>query len=60
MVDLFNAQQTADLLGITLNNLRQITFRKKISVTERRGRAVYYSAESIELYKARKNIITKR
>ena len=42
MVDYLSAAQTAERLGITLNNLRQLQHRKVLMWTKKEGRNVYY------------------
>ena len=53
-------QEVCDYLGISINNLRQITFRKAHSknsmgikpVEEKRGRFKLYQKSDVERYKA--------
>ena len=45
------AQAAADLLGMNLNHLRQLTFQKKLQVAKREGRRSLYSLEAINEYK---------
>jgi hypothetical protein len=45
------AQAAAELLGMNLNHLRQLTFQKKLTVARREGRRSLYSLEAINEYK---------
>lgn len=45
--DLVDSTAAASMLGITLNNLRQLTFRKKIEVAGRMGRRVAYRRSDV-------------
>jgi phage antirepressor YoqD-like protein len=56
---LISAQETADILGITMNNLRQIQHRKTIAWVEKSGRNVYYKREDVEGYKAKRDARVK-
>jgi phage antirepressor YoqD-like protein len=47
---LISAAETAELLGITMNNLRQIQHRKTIAWVEKSGRNVYYRKADVEAY----------
>ena len=55
---LISAAETAELLGITMNNLRQIQHRKTIVWVEKLGRNVYYNREDVEAYKAKRDART--
>lgn len=57
MVDenLVSAAQAAEMLGINMNNLRQIQHRKSIQWVQKSGRNVYYKREDIENYKAKRD-----
>jgi phage antirepressor YoqD-like protein len=52
---LISAAETAEILGITMNNLRQIQHRKTITWVEKSGRNVYYKRDDVEAYKARRD-----
>lgn len=52
---LISAAETAEILGITMNNLRQIQHRKTITWVEKLGRNVYYRREDVEAYKAKRD-----
>ncbi len=47
---LISATETAQMLGITMNNLRQIQHRKTITWVEKSGRNVYYRKTDVENY----------
>lgn len=52
---LVSAAETAEILGITMNNLRQIQHRKTITWVEKSGRNVYYKREDVEAYKLKRD-----
>jgi predicted site-specific integrase-resolvase len=54
-MELISAAETAQILGITMNNLRQIQHRKTITWVEKSGRNVYYKREDVEAYKAKRD-----
>jgi phage antirepressor YoqD-like protein len=51
---LISAADTAQMLGITMNNLRQIQHRKTITWVEKSGRNVYYRKADVENYVAKR------
>ena len=51
---LISAAETAEMLGITMNNLRQIQHRKTITWVEKSGRNVYYRRIDVEAYLAKR------
>jgi len=51
---LISAAETAQMLGITMNNLRQIQHRKTITWVEKSGRNVYYRKADVESYVAKR------
>lgn len=53
--DLVSADETAQILGITINNLRQIQFRGNLKWAKREGRKVFYVRDQILLYADRRN-----
>jgi phage antirepressor YoqD-like protein len=55
---LISAAETAQILGITMNNLRQIQHRKTITWVEKSGRNVYYKREDVEAYKSKRDART--
>lgn len=44
---LLSANQTAEILGVTLNNLRQLQHRKLIKWVKREGKNVYYAEPDV-------------
>jgi len=55
MVDeLWNSQQVVDHLQITINNLRQLQFRKTIAWVKKEGKSVFYRAEDIKAYREKR------
>ena len=52
--DLISAEQTASVLGISINNLRQIQFRGNLKWENRKGRKVYYRITDVEAYKEKR------
>lgn len=56
MVDenLLSAPEVTELLGITLNNLRQIQHRRTLTWVSKSGRNVYYRKEDVDAYKAKR------
>ena len=52
---LISAAETAQMLGITMNNLRQIQHRKTITWVEKSGRNVYYKRDDVEAYKSKRD-----
>lgn len=57
MVDenLVSAAEAAEILGIQMNNLRQIQHRKTIQWVQKSGRNVYYKREDIMAYKTKRD-----
>jgi len=54
-IDYLTSQEAADLLGMNLNHLRQLTFQKKLTVAKREGRRSLYSLTAINEYKEKQN-----
>lgn len=52
---LISAAETAEMLGINMNNLRQIQHRKTITWVEKSGRNVYYKRDDVEAYKSKRD-----
>ena len=52
---LISAAETAQILGITMNNLRQIQHRKTITWVEKSGRNVYYKLDDVVAYKSKRD-----
>lgn len=53
--DLVSAQEAAEMLGINMNNLRQIQHRKTIQWVQKSGRNVFYKREDILAYKTKRD-----
>lgn len=53
--DLISAQEVAEILGIKMNNLRQIQHRKTLLWVHKSGRNVYYKREDVMAYKAKRD-----
>ena len=49
-----SADEVVAQLHITLNNLRQIQFRKQLVWSKKQGRSVFYRVEEVEAYAERK------
>lgn len=62
MVDneLWTSQQVAEYLDITINNLRQIQHRKTLNWVKREWRSVFYDAEQVKAYGAKREARKKR
>ena len=56
--DLLTSDEVIEKLGITLNNLRQLQFRKQLSWVSKKGRSVYYRALDVETFRLKRE--TKR
>ena len=55
MVDeLWTSEKVAQHLGVTINNLRQLQFRKAIVWVKKEGKSVYYRAEDVIAYKEKR------
>ena len=50
MTDHITALEAADILGVSLNQIRQLTFQRKLNVTAKRGRTVLYDKDTIQAY----------
>lgn len=46
-----SAAEAAEILGVTLNNLRQLQNRKRVQWVKKSGKNVYYSLADILAYK---------
>ena len=49
-----SAQEVANDLGITMNNLRQMQYRKSLVWVKKTGRNVYYYKAEVEAYKEKR------
>lgn len=47
--DLVTSEQAAQLLGVTINNLRQLVFKKKLTVVQKQGRKALYSRDEVTM-----------
>ena len=54
--ELWTSQQVIEHLGINLNNLRQLQYRKTIAWVKKEGKSVYYLADEIKEYKNRRDL----
>jgi hypothetical protein len=52
--ELWTSQQVVDHLQITINNLRQLQFRKTIKWVKKEGKAVFYLADDVKAYKEKR------
>ena len=50
MTEQVTALEAADILGVSLNQIRQLTFQRKLVVTGKRGRTVLYDLATIKAY----------
>ena len=50
MTEQITALEAADILGVSLNQIRQLTFQRKLIVTGKRGRTVLYDLDAIQAY----------
>jgi hypothetical protein len=52
--ELWTSQQVVDHLQITINNLRQLQYRKTIAWVKKEGKSVFYRAEDVIAYKEKR------
>ena len=50
MTEQITALEVAELLGVSLNQIRQLTFQRKLNVSAKRGRTVLYDKDTINAY----------
>ena len=50
MTHQITALEAAEILGVSLNQIRQLTFQRKLVVTGKRGRTVLYDLDAIQAY----------
>ena len=50
MTHQITAIEAAEILGVSLNQIRQLTFQRKLVVTGKRGRTVLYDLDTIQAY----------
>jgi predicted site-specific integrase-resolvase len=53
--NLISANEVTEILGITINNLRQIQHRKNLTWVQKSGRNVFYKREDVEAYLTKRN-----
>jgi hypothetical protein len=52
--ELWTSQKVVEYLGITVNNLRQLQFRKSLTWVEKKGKSVFYRFEDVQAYKLKR------
>lgn len=52
--ELWTSQQVVEHLGITMNNLRQLQYRKTIAWVKKEGKSVFYLADEIKAYREKR------
>jgi len=52
--ELWTSQQVVDHLQITINNLRQLQFRRTIAWVKKEGKTVFYLADDVRAYKEKR------
>ena len=52
--ELWTCKQVVEHLGITMNNLRQLQYRKTIAWVKKESKEVYYLADDIRAYKIKR------
>ena len=52
--DWVSAKETAEILGVNLNALRQLTWRKSLRWHKKVGKAVYYQRSEVLEYHAKR------
>lgn len=50
-MEYMTCKEVIELLGINMNNLRQLQYRKTLVWEKKEGRVVFYDAEKIRQYK---------
>ena len=58
--ELWSSEQTANYLGVTINNLRQIQHRGTLKWVKREWRSVFYKAEDVRVYHAKREARKQR
>lgn len=58
MVDesLMTSDEAATVLGISMNNLRQIQHRRQLTWVQKVGRQVYYRREDVEAFRQKRQV----
>jgi predicted HTH domain antitoxin len=52
--DLVSSKEAAEIIGVKVNNFRQMVFQKKISVAYKRGREVVFHRRDVEALRDRR------
>ena len=52
--ELWGCKQVIEYLGININNLRQLEFRKTIEWVDKKGKEVFYLADDVKAYKIKR------
>jgi hypothetical protein len=52
--ELWSCKQVVDHLNITINNLRQLQYRKTIAWVKKEGKEVFYLADDIKAYRIKR------
>jgi hypothetical protein len=52
--ELWGCKQVIEFLGININNLRQLQFRKTIEWVDKKGKEVFYLADDVKAYKIKR------
>jgi len=47
-----DTKEVCDYLGINLNHLNQLQYRKKLQWVEKKGKKIYYTREAVEAFGA--------
>lgn len=53
--ELWNSKQVIEHLGVNLNNLRQMQYRGAIKWVKKIGKEVFYLADDVKAYKAKRD-----
>jgi|FreactcultureFD7_1027221.scaffolds.fasta_scaffold04761_1 hypothetical protein len=53
--ELWSSKEVCDFMSINLNNLRQIQYRGAIKWVKKVGRDVFYLADDVRAYKAKRD-----
>jgi hypothetical protein len=52
--ELWTSKQVIEHLGIEINNLRQLQFRKTLAWVKKEGKSVFYLADDVKAYKLKR------
>jgi hypothetical protein len=53
--ELWSSKKTIEYLGVNLNNLRQMQYRGAIKWVKKIGKEVFYLADDVKAYKAKRD-----